>query len=101
MTRQPTIDRAQVVVEMDRLESGILLAALAELPFKTVYALIGKVNARAHGHFSDPSQHAKRKPFEFEIHELAFCAQTLESLPYREVHALLERVHRACEPGKR
>ena len=101
MTISPKAVRAPIVVDMDRLESGMLLAALAELPFKTVYSLIGKINAQAHSHFSDPSEHAKRRPFEFEFHELTFCARTLETLPYREVHALLDRVHRHCKPGKR
>jgi len=90
--------RVHPVIEMDRRESGFLLAALAELPFKTVFALIGKINAQAYANFPDPSQHEMRKPFEFERDELAFCARTLQSLPYRDVHALLERMHRICGP---
>jgi len=99
VTRPPTNSRAQATVEMDRQEAGVLLAALSELPFKTVYALIGNLNAQAYRNFSDPSQHSLRKPFEFDRQELAFCATALETLPYRDVHALLGRMHGATGAG--
>jgi len=100
MTRAKRNDHA-IAIEMDRREAGLLLGALSELPFKSVYALIGKLNAQAYGNFPDPSRHATRKPFEFDRQELTLCAGVLETLPYRDVHELLERVHEAAGTGRR
>lgn len=92
--------RSAIVVAMDRRESGMLLAALAELPFKKVYQLIGNLNAQAHAQFGDRSAPGDALPFRFEPVEWEFCLGVLQSLPYRDVHRLLERIGRRDPSGQ-
>ena len=83
-----------VSIELNLEEGSLLLTALAECPFKTVFELIGKLNHQAHFHFTEISDHTLRKPFEFTEQELALSMKALGRLPYEHVHRLLNRLDR-------
>jgi hypothetical protein len=81
-----------LVVSLDREQSGLVLSALAELPFKTVYALIGKLNQQAHENFPTARDRRTPKPFRMEPGEFALCLQALGALPYQAVSRLMEHL---------
>ncbi|MBX3630265.1 MAG: hypothetical protein KF908_10245 [Nitrosomonas sp.] len=81
-------------IELNLEEGSLLLTALAECPFKTVFELIGKLNHQAHLHFTEISDHTLRRPFEFTEQELALSMKALGRLPYEHVHQLLNSLNR-------
>lgn len=81
-----------VEVALDRDQCGLVLSALAELPFKTVYALIGKLNQQAHENFPTAQQDRVRKVFRMETREFALCLEALGALPYQTVNRLVDHL---------
>ena len=84
--------REGVEVALDRDQSGLVLSALAELPFKTVYALIGKLNQQAHENFPTAKERGTPKAFRMEPREFALCLEALGALPYHTVSRLMEHL---------
>lgn len=82
-------------IELNLEEGNLLLTALAECPFKTVFELIGKLNQQAHVQFGETGDHALRKPFELTEQELALSVSALGKLPYERVHRLLAHLNRS------
>ena len=80
-------------VELNLEEGNLLLMALAECPFKTVFELIGKLNQQAHVQFGKTGDHTLRKPFELTEQELALSISALGKLPYERVHLLLAHLN--------
>ncbi len=70
-------------------EGGLLLEALAELPFKTVFELIGKLNQQANELFTAGCAQYERQQFVLTEAELALTIKALGNLPYHRVHGLL------------
>lgn len=79
----------------DSRQSGIVLSALAERPFKDVFELIGVVNGQAHRLFRDGAE----GPGEFRLAEsdLELCLDALQDLPYRRVRDVIARIEEAGE----
>jgi len=69
-------------------EGALVMEALAELPFKTVFALIGDLNRQAN-EAGGAGAHEAAHEFTFERAELALIVKALGDLPYSRVHALL------------
>ena len=82
-----------VSIELNLEEGNLLLIALSECPFKTVFELIGKLNQQAHMHFAEISDRCERKPFTFSEYEIKLTIKALEKLPYEHVHQLLASLH--------
>lgn len=82
-----------VSIELNLAEGNLLLNALAECPFKTVFELIGKLNYQAHLNFGEVSDQSVRRPFDFTEQEMSISIKALEKLPYELVHHLLTRLN--------
>jgi len=76
-------------IELSLEEGNLLLIALAECPFKTVFELIGKLNQQAHHHFAGAADRSGQKPFTFTEQEAGLAIEALGKLPYEHVHQLL------------
>jgi len=83
-----------ISIELNLAEGNLLLTALAECPFKTVFELIGKLNQQAYEQFGGVSDQSLRKPFDLTEQEVALSMKALEKLPYELVHDLLARLNR-------
>lgn len=71
-------------------QSSLIMAALAERPFRTVFALIGRLNVWANDAFADDAaMRAQQLPFALCNAELTLVLQALEELPHRRVHTLI------------
>ena len=80
-------------IELNLQEGNLLLTALAECPFKTVFELIGKLNHQSYLHFSGINDQSLRKPFELTEQELILSMNALGKLPYEQVHQLLANLN--------
>ncbi len=91
-------------IELSLDEGNLLLIALAECPFKTVFELIGKLNQQAHHHFTGVADRSGQKPFAFTEQEVQLAIEALGKLPYEHVHQLLsslnKQVTRQLHPAK-
>ena len=80
-------------VSMTLEEGGLVMEALAEYPFKTVFELIGKLNQQANFHAA--SAHAADEPCQFSLaaDELSLILQALGELPFKRVQGLMVSLH--------
>lgn len=72
-------------------EGGLILEALAELPFKTVFELIGNINAQANSFLLD-QRDTEEIPFNISLGELQLLIGALSELPFNRVNALLQKI---------
>lgn len=84
-------------IELYLEEGNLLLTALAECPFKTVFELIGKLNQQAQLHCSEVANRSRRIPFTFTEQEMVLAIKALGKLPYEHVHQLLANLNRQME----
>jgi hypothetical protein len=80
-------------ISLNLEESGIVLQALAECPFKTVFELIGKLNHQAQQFYQPPIKTGEPVSFHFSPAEFSCCIKALGQLPYNQVHLLLANLH--------
>ncbi len=78
------------IISLNLEEGNVLLEALAECPFKSVFELIGKLNQQANQLFASGAPPQERQPFNFTEAELSLSLKALGNLPYHRVHKLLE-----------
>jgi hypothetical protein len=80
-------------VFLNRTEGRLIMQALAELPFKYVYELIGKLNHQANeitaGDRDAPHFQLRR----LSLQELHLMIRALEEMPFRQVHDLLANLN--------
>ncbi|MCB1947896.1 MAG: hypothetical protein H6940_09610 [Burkholderiales bacterium] len=86
-----------VSVEINLEEGNLILTALAECPFKTVFELIGKLNQQAQHQFTETVGQLTQKPFSFTEQEMALTIKALGKLPYEQVHQLLAKLNMQME----
>ncbi|SEM90370.1 hypothetical protein SAMN05216325_10421 [Nitrosomonas marina] len=86
-----------VSVKITMEEGNLILTALAECPFKTVFELIGKLNQQAHHQFAEATDKTAQKPFMFTEQELLLTIKALGKLPYEHVHQLLDKLNTEME----
>ena len=84
-------------IELSLEEGNLLLTALAEYPFKTVFELIGKLNQQAHFHCTEAASGSRRITFTFTEQEMVLAIKALGKLPYEHVHQLLANLNRQME----
>ncbi len=81
-------------------EVELILEALAELPFKRVFACIAQLNEQAtrvfpaNGQRVGPvAQGAQMAEFQIDAEQMRLMLEVLPQLPYQRVHLLLQRMH--------
>lgn len=80
-------------IKLNLQESGLLLQALAERPFKQVFELIGKLNHQAQQFYQPPVTSDKSVVFALGSSELSLCIKALGDLPYNQVQGLIAKLH--------
>lgn len=82
----------QFTLHLTLAEAQLIFEALAELPFKYVYELIGKLNSRANEIASREAGTASQA-YVLEAQELALVIRALGALPFNRVHGLLAKLN--------
>lgn len=82
-----------ISVELNLHESGLLLQALAERPFKLVFDVIGKLNQQAQAFYQPPVNNQKLAEFILSASEFSLCVKALGDLPYNQVQGLIAKLH--------
>ncbi len=90
MTREATL--GLVVIHSGIAEGALIMEALSELPFKTVFELIGKLNRQANEMGSDRSAQALI-PLTVSRAELRLIIRALGNMPYHRVQVLLDKLN--------
>ncbi len=83
---------SQIPIDLDIEEGRVLFEALAELPFKHVFELIGKINETANRNLAASSDPASTTTFSFTKQELKLIIGALGELPFHRVHSLVEKI---------
>jgi hypothetical protein len=78
-------------------EGNLLLEALAECPFKSVFELIGKLNQQANNLFLTGIVQKERQKFTFTESELSLSIKALGNMPYQRVHKLLAALNQQIQ----
>ncbi len=78
-----------LTIDLTLEEGNLILEALAECPFKSVFELIGQLNQQANNLFVATIDHTKPQTFTFAEHELSLTIKALGGLPYNRVNDLL------------
>lgn len=78
-----------LTIDLTLEEGNLILEALAECPFKTVFELIGQLNQQANRLFVATIDHTKTQSFAFSEHDLSLTIKALGGLPYNRVNGLL------------
>ncbi|MBX3616329.1 hypothetical protein [Nitrosomonas sp.] len=86
-----------LIISLNLEEGNLLLEALAECPFKSVFELIGKLNHQANHLFIAGASPQERRQFVFTEDELSFSLKALGNLPYHRVNKLLEDLNLQIE----
>ncbi|MBS0298311.1 MAG: hypothetical protein JSR32_00015 [Proteobacteria bacterium] len=86
-----------LTIQLNVQEGGLLLEALAECPFKSVFELIGKLNFQANELFAAGIAPQQRQCFVFTEAELSLSIKALGNMPYHRVHQLLSDLHQQIQ----
>lgn len=86
-----------LIISLNLEEGNLLLEALAECPFKSVFELIGKLNHQANHLFVADASPQEQRQFVFTETELLFSLKALGNMPYHRVHKLLEGLNLQVE----
>ena len=70
-------------------QGALVIEALAELPFKTVFDLIGRLNRQANAADADADADAARA-YSVGVPDLQLIVGALRLLPYHRVHLLMD-----------
>jgi hypothetical protein len=81
-----------ISLELTREESGVIVQALAECPFKLVFELIGKINHQAQPLYKQELEISSTVIFSLSPAEFSCCLKALGDLPYNRVHFLLNNL---------
>lgn len=89
------IDPAQktYIINLDINAGKMLFEALAELPFKYVYELIGKLNRQAN-QCAPPAGRAKAlHSYSLSLQEIGLMINALGQMPFNRVHKLVQNLN--------
>ena len=74
-------------------EGSLILAALAEQPFKNVYELIGNINKQANEAVVNTMIANSDASFALTRKELEFIIMALGNMPFNQVYGLLQKLN--------
>jgi hypothetical protein len=80
------------VIRLNVNDGKIIFEALAELPFKYVYDLIGKLNFQANHNKTDDGDGITRLRHTLIMQELGLIIKALGGLPFNRVHRLVDKL---------
>lgn len=89
MSETPTDTDRLLTIDLTLEEGNLILEALAECPFKSVFELIGQLNQQANHVFVATTDCEKKQAFMFSEHDLSLTIKALGGLSYNRVNGLL------------
>lgn len=97
MTRNASAGTLAIGLSLD--EAGLIVEALAERPFKSVYALIGELNRQANGYDAAEFGADATQRYLLSVGEMQLIVSALGDLPYRRVHRLVHKLNARIAAG--
>lgn len=85
--------RRAYAVNLVLAEAQLVFEALAELPFKQVYELIGRLNRQANELAAQGGDVAARQAYRLDAAEFDLVLRALGELPFSRVHDLLAHLN--------
>jgi len=80
------------IIHLNVNDGKIIFEALAELPFKYVYDLIGKLNFQANHNNAEDGGGMARLRHTLIMQELGLIIKALGGLPFNRVHSLVDKL---------
>ena len=81
--------RRAYAISLALAEAQLVFEALAELPFKRVYELIGRLNRMANEVAAQGGDASARQDYRLDAAELELVVYALSQMPFSRVHALV------------
>ena len=81
------------MINLDINDGKMVFEALAELPFKYVYELIGKLNRQANQSVGSADVAEAFNGHSLSIQEIALMINALGQMPFNRVHRLLNNLN--------
>ncbi|WMW80513.1 hypothetical protein RF679_18015 [Undibacterium cyanobacteriorum] len=79
--------------QLSLTQADLVIEALSEQPFKTVFDLIGQLNRQAAAQVDRADSGAQMLSFELEAAQVRIVIEALGEFPYNRVHQLLALMH--------
>lgn len=92
---------ARLALALDRDQARLLMAGLGELPFRTVCALVERLNQWAVQAAAGEGADVLAQPFVLDIAELELVLHALGGLPYRSVYVLIGSLQQQLDQVRR
>jgi len=92
MYTQETVSPQKYTIKLELDEAQLIFEALAEMPFKTVYVLIGKLNSRAN-EITKQGQGSENPTYLLGDQDLKLIIQALGAMPFNRVHNILGKLN--------
>lgn len=84
-------------IELSLQEAQLVFKSLAELPFKLVYELIGKINKQSNSLIITGGKSNQNIRIELTNQEFNRIVKALEKQPFTTVHKLIEKLNSQCK----
>lgn len=85
------ITHLQIMLTLD--QSGLVLEALMEQPFKKVFDVIGSLNQQAQQFYQSGEAKNCAQLFVLDKSDFTLCIKALGELPYNRVSGLIQNLH--------
>ena len=88
-------DTVTIILSLD--EGRIVFEALAEMPFKYVYALVGQLNNRTNEHVANGLKEGMPLAFTLTRSQVDLMLRALGEMPFKRVCSLLENLNQQLQ----
>ncbi|QEY17600.1 hypothetical protein D0C16_17365 [Cellvibrio sp. KY-GH-1] len=88
-----TLPTADLQIYLTLEQSGLVLEALMEQPFKKVFEVIGSLNQQAQQFYQPDADKHRAQLFTLTKTDFSVCIKALGELPYNRVSGLIESLH--------
>ncbi len=90
MQNRPAVE-LQIYLTLE--QSGLVLEALMEQPFKKVFEVIGSLNQQAQQFYQPGVEKNRAQLFVISKMDFSLCIKALGELPYHRVSGLIQSLH--------
>jgi len=90
-------EKDTVIISLNLDEGRIVFEALAEMPFKNVYELIGQLNNQTNQHVADGLEEGMVLAFTLTRSQVDLMLRALGEMPFKLVCSLLENLNQQLQ----
>jgi hypothetical protein len=90
-------EKDTVIISLNLDEGRIVFEALAEMPFKNVYELIGQLNNQTNEHAANGLEEGVPLAFTLTHGQVNLMLRALSEMPFKRVCSLLENLNQQLQ----